>query len=417
MRGLMDGLGSFNASSSSPPPLSSSHYSSVFQNYPLISAILAFAIAQSIKFFLTRFKEKRWDAKRLIGSGGMPSSHSATVTALAVAIGIQDGLSSSTFATAIVIASVVMYDAFGVRLHAGKQAEVLNQIVYELPEEHPLADTRPLRELLGHTPLQVTAGGILGCIVASMAHAENMSSTAENSTTNTGNIIPQLQERQGQQEQQEHQEQTTQERVVLPSTQGGTSKSKVRGKRKSCVWDHFDKIECKDNSDQRATCKYCEKSLACSTSSGTSCLSNHLNRCKKYPTNVEKSQRTLTFKPLASGNFGGTTHTLASWKFDQEECIRYLAKMIITDEIPFRFVEHEGFRQFCRSMQPLFVMPSRFTVARDSYELYKQEKLNFMKYLKKLSSRICLTTDAWTSIQNLKSSCDTTGHAIIQIDD
>ncbi|WOK97888.1 hypothetical protein Cni_G06596 [Canna indica] len=127
--------------------------------------------------------------------------------------------------------------------------------------------------------------------------AENMSSTAENSTTNTGNIIPQLQEQQGQQEQQE---QTTQERVVLPSTQGGTSKSKVRGKRKSWVWDHFDKIECKDNSDQRATCKYCEKSLACPTSSGTSCLSDHLNRCKKYPTNVEKSQRTLTFKPLAS---------------------------------------------------------------------------------------------------------------------
>ncbi|WOL13556.1 zinc finger BED domain-containing protein RICESLEEPER 1-like [Canna indica] len=231
--------------------------------------------------------------------------------------------------------------------------------------------------------------------------AENMSSTAENSTANTGNTIPQLQEQQGQQEQATH------ERVVLPSTQGGTSKSKVRGKRKYWVWNHFDKIECKDNSDQRATCKYCEKSLACPISSGTSCLSNHLNRCKKYHANVEKSQRTLTFKPLASGNFGGTTHALASWKFDQEECRGCLAKMIITDEIPFRFVKHEGLHQFCRAMQPLFVMPSHFTVARYCYELYKQEKLNFMKYLKKLSLRVCLTTDVWTSIQNLSYMCIT----------
>ncbi|WOL13779.1 zinc finger BED domain-containing protein RICESLEEPER 1-like [Canna indica] len=72
-----------------------------------------------------------------------------------------------------------------------------------------------------------------------------------------------------------------------------------------------------------------------------------------------------------------------------------------------RFVEHEGFSQFCRAMQPLFVMPSRFTVARYCYEFYKQEKLNFMKYLKKLSSRIYLTTDAWTFIQNLSYMCIT----------
>ncbi|CAK9162015.1 unnamed protein product [Ilex paraguariensis] len=128
---------------------------SILANYPLISAFLAFAIAQCIKVFTTWYKEKRWDLKRLVGSGGMPSSHSATVTALALAIGLQEGFGGSLFAAALILACVVMYDATGVRLHAGRQAEVLNQIVYELPAEHPLAEIRPLRELLGHTPPQV----------------------------------------------------------------------------------------------------------------------------------------------------------------------------------------------------------------------------------------------------------------------
>ncbi|XP_027343675.1 uncharacterized protein LOC113856164 [Abrus precatorius] len=142
--------------------------SSIFSNYPLISAILAFALSQSIKFFTTWFKERRWDLKQLVGSGGMPSSHSATVTALAAAIGFQEGLGAPLFAIALVLACVVMYDATGVRLQAGRQAEVLNQIVYELPAEHPLAESRPLRELLGHTPSQVIAGGLLGVLTAAI---------------------------------------------------------------------------------------------------------------------------------------------------------------------------------------------------------------------------------------------------------
>ncbi|RDX90202.1 yuiD [Mucuna pruriens] len=105
----------------------------------------------------------------------MPSSHSATVTALAAAIGLHEGFGAPLFATALVFACIVMYDATGVRLQAGRQAEwillngysqVLNQIVYELPAEHPLAESRPLRELLGHTPLQVIVGGILGLFTA-----------------------------------------------------------------------------------------------------------------------------------------------------------------------------------------------------------------------------------------------------------
>ncbi|CAL9167867.1 unnamed protein product [Musa hybrid cultivar] len=129
-----------------PPSLSS--------NLPLVSALLAFSIAQFLKLFTTWYKEKRWDSKRLLGSGGMPSSHSATVAALAMAIGLQEGLHSSSFALAVTLATIVMYDASGIRLHAGRQAEVLNHIVCELPPEHPVSNSRPLRELLGHTPLQ-----------------------------------------------------------------------------------------------------------------------------------------------------------------------------------------------------------------------------------------------------------------------
>ncbi|XP_042382799.1 uncharacterized membrane protein YuiD-like [Zingiber officinale] len=138
----------------------------LFHGYPLVSAVLAFVIAQSAKIFTTWYNERRWDPKRLIGSGGMPSSHSATVVALAVATGIHDGWGSSSFATSTILAAVVICDASGVRLHAGKQAEVLNQLLYELPEGHPLYDYRPLHELLGHTPLQVAVGAVLGCAVA-----------------------------------------------------------------------------------------------------------------------------------------------------------------------------------------------------------------------------------------------------------
>ncbi|XP_072995693.1 uncharacterized protein [Typha latifolia] len=147
-------------------PNSPSSSSSIGRNLPLVSAFLAFSIAQFLKLFTTWFKEKRWDSRRLFGSGGMPSSHSATVTALAMAIGLQEGSDSSSFALAVILALVVMYDASGVRLHAGRQAEVLNQIVCEFPPEHPLSTVRPLRELLGHTPLQVCAGAVLGAVVS-----------------------------------------------------------------------------------------------------------------------------------------------------------------------------------------------------------------------------------------------------------
>ncbi|CAI9278212.1 unnamed protein product [Lactuca saligna] len=151
---------SHNSVPTSPSFTSSSSSRPVYMNYVLLSALAAFALAQSIKVFTTWYREHRWDLKQLIGSGGMPSSHSATVTALAVAVGLQDGLGGSSFATALIIACIVMYDATG----------VLNQIVYELPAEHPLAESIPLRELLGHTPPQVIAGGLLGTMTATIIY-------------------------------------------------------------------------------------------------------------------------------------------------------------------------------------------------------------------------------------------------------
>ncbi|KAL9267287.1 putative membrane protein YuiD [Drosera capensis] len=135
-------------------------------NFPLISAILAFALGQFLKLFTLWFKEKRWDSKRMLGSGGMPSSHSATVTALVAAIGIQEGTGGSAFALAAVLSCIVVYDASGVRLHAGVGRlnfvlRLLNQIVCELPPEHPVSSVKPIRDSLGHTPLQRSALDIL----------------------------------------------------------------------------------------------------------------------------------------------------------------------------------------------------------------------------------------------------------------
>ncbi|KAG7032346.1 yuiD [Cucurbita argyrosperma subsp. argyrosperma] len=151
-------MGHVTASSGSsingPPSRAPSSLSSTaFTNFPLISALISFAVAQFIKFFTSWYKERRWDFKRLVGSGGMPSSHSSTVSALAVAIGLQEGFGASVFAVSLILACIV-----------------LNQIVYELPAEHPLAESRPLRELLGHTPPQVVAGGLLGIVTSSIGH-------------------------------------------------------------------------------------------------------------------------------------------------------------------------------------------------------------------------------------------------------
>jgi acid phosphatase family membrane protein YuiD len=137
----------------------------LLSNHILVSAVLAWAAAQIIKTVLVYRKTKELDLERLFGSGGMPSSHTAFVVAMATAAAMVEGLASSTFALSFILASIVMYDAAGVRQAAGQQARVLNRLIKQLRSEHILPE-RELKELLGHTPLEVLAGAVLGFLIA-----------------------------------------------------------------------------------------------------------------------------------------------------------------------------------------------------------------------------------------------------------
>jgi acid phosphatase family membrane protein YuiD len=139
--------------------------SDLFRNDALIAALLAWLLAQFLKVLTHRYSSGKLDFRMWTSSGGMPSSHSAFVTALSTTIGWLQGLDSPLFATTIVFGSIVMYDASGVRRAASEQARILNHIVEELFAGQPISERR-LKELLGHTPLQVIVGGLLGVAVA-----------------------------------------------------------------------------------------------------------------------------------------------------------------------------------------------------------------------------------------------------------
>jgi acid phosphatase family membrane protein YuiD len=127
-------------------------------------ALVAWFIAQVLKVVTLSVRERRLDFRALATMGGMPSSHSAMVCALTTVIGRLNGVSSAAFAIALIFSLVVMYDAAGVRRAAGRQATVLNRLVEDLMAQRGLAEER-LRELLGHTPVEVLAGAALGVAV------------------------------------------------------------------------------------------------------------------------------------------------------------------------------------------------------------------------------------------------------------
>jgi acid phosphatase family membrane protein YuiD len=125
-------------------------------------------LAQFLKLFYYLYKEKKINFRYLVQAGGMPSSHSAIVSALATAVGMIHGFDSTVFGITVVLALIVMYDAAGVRQSVSKQSIVLNDIVRELRDKHPHLDRlkADLRELIGHTPFQVIIGSAIGVIVA-----------------------------------------------------------------------------------------------------------------------------------------------------------------------------------------------------------------------------------------------------------
>lgn len=139
------------------------------ENSVFITALLGWFIAQTLKVVLSW--DKKLDFKRIIGSGGMPSSHAAFVMALAIAVGLTDGFNSTVFALSAVVAFVVMYDAAGIRRSAGQQAAILNKIVDSVLHADFRGTEKRLKELLGHTPIEVFGGAILGTIIAIIRHA------------------------------------------------------------------------------------------------------------------------------------------------------------------------------------------------------------------------------------------------------
>lgn len=134
-------------------------------NRVLQASVIAWASAQILKFIIDLLWRRKLNFRALTTMGGMPSSHSAAVSSLATGVAIVDGMGSTIFAVALWFAAVTMYDAAGIRRAAMIQAKILNQIIQELFEGHPISDTK-LRELLGHTPVEVIVGMLLGIVVA-----------------------------------------------------------------------------------------------------------------------------------------------------------------------------------------------------------------------------------------------------------
>lgn len=141
------------------------------KNSILQTALVSWFAAQLIKVIIVLIIERRVDFTRITGSGGMPSSHSSFTVSLAAAIGFTDGFDSVAFALAAAFSLVVMYDASGVRRSAGQQAAILNRIVEKLGKEELSATGKKLKELLGHTPMEVVAGALLGLIIAIIQYA------------------------------------------------------------------------------------------------------------------------------------------------------------------------------------------------------------------------------------------------------
>ena len=138
-------------------------------NRIFVSAVLGWFIAQVLKTINHLFLTKQFVAERMIGCGGMPSSHSATVCALATATGMVYGGGSFEFAIAVILAIIVMHDAMGVRRETGIQAKVINEMLEVFTNMgKKMSPEEKLKEFVGHTPLQVLAGAILGILIAVM---------------------------------------------------------------------------------------------------------------------------------------------------------------------------------------------------------------------------------------------------------
>ncbi len=138
----------------------------IFQNQALICAVTAWFVAQALKIPTYWLIDKKLDISRFFGSGGMPSSHSAFVMALVLIVGAVEGFGTAEFAISVVLAAIVMYDASGVRRETGLQAQVINEILRKVfVDGQPISEAE-LKELVGHTKVEVAGGFIVGVLTA-----------------------------------------------------------------------------------------------------------------------------------------------------------------------------------------------------------------------------------------------------------
>ncbi|KKD36150.1 divergent PAP2 family protein [Limnoraphis robusta] len=144
-------------------------FGNILDNQVLMVSLFACLFAQMAKLTIELIRHGKINFRALVTTGGMPSSHSAFVSALATGVGQTIGWESPEFAISVVFAFIVMYDATGVRQAAGQQARILNQIIDELFQEHPQFNEDRLKELLGHTPFQVIVGLALGVVISWIA--------------------------------------------------------------------------------------------------------------------------------------------------------------------------------------------------------------------------------------------------------
>lgn len=140
------------------------------QNQVFITVLVSWFIAQTVKVFLGIITERRFNFKWFVDTGGMPSSHAATVAALACAVGLEYGVRSALFAVTLVFAWIVLMDAQGFRRSTGKQAEILNMILDDIYWNKKIGEEK-LKELLGHTPIEVFVGTAIGILVGIIFHS------------------------------------------------------------------------------------------------------------------------------------------------------------------------------------------------------------------------------------------------------
>lgn len=140
-------------------------FTQILKNKIFITTVLTWIVAQSIKVVIGVIRQKKFDFRWFVGTGGMPSSHAAGASCLSTAIGFNYGFDSVYFALAASFAIVVMFDAQGVRRASGKQAHILNKVMEDIYWKGRIHEGR-LRELIGHTPVEVIAGSLLGITIA-----------------------------------------------------------------------------------------------------------------------------------------------------------------------------------------------------------------------------------------------------------